>query len=133
MTSVKSLLQDALHLFYPHVCTGCGSDLLPGTNLLCLQCISNLPHTHHAQHANNPVEKVFWGRLPIVAAHSEFYYAKESLVQNLIHELKYKSNQAVGIYLGEMVGNSLMDSNRFKNIDHLGPMPKFAEKEKKRG
>ncbi len=133
MLSVKSLLQDTLHLFYPHVCIGCGSDILPETNLLCLHCISCLPHTHHAEHENNPVEKVFWGRMPVVAAHSEFYYAKESLVQNLIHELKYKSNQAVGVYLGELVGNSLMNSHRFKNIDYLVPMPLFPDKERKRG
>lgn len=133
MISVKTLFRDTLHLFYPHVCIGCGTDVLPETNLLCLHCISELPHTNHARHINNPVEKVFWGRMPIVAAHSEFYYAKDSLVQNLIHELKYKSNQAVGVYLGELVGNSLMNSNRFKNIDYLVPMPLFPEKERKRG
>ena len=133
MPLLKTLLHDTLHLFYPHVCTGCGSDLLPETNLLCLHCIASLPHTHYAKHENNPIEKVFWGRLPIVAAHSEFYFAKESLVQNLIHELKYKSNQAIGVYLGELMGNSLLESNRFKQIDYLVPLPLFPEKERKRG
>lgn len=129
----KNAIAGAIHLFYPHVCTGCGSDLLPVNNLLCLQCISNLPHTHYAQHANNPMEKIFWGRIPVVAAHSEFYFAKESLVQQLIHQLKYNNNQQVGVYLGELMGKSLCDSNRFKNMDYLVPLPLFPDKERKRG
>ena len=133
MPLLKNLFHDTLHLFYPHICTGCGSDLLPEPNLLCLKCITNLPHTHFAQHANNPIEKIFWGRIPLIAAHSEFYFAKESLIQQLIHQLKYKNNQRVGIYLGELMGASLCNSNRFKNLDYLIPLPLYPDKERKRG
>ncbi|MEP7142948.1 MAG: ComF family protein [Ferruginibacter sp.] len=130
---LKTIFSDTLHLFYPHVCTGCGSDLLQEDNLLCLRCITNLPRTHFAQHANNPIEKIFWGRIPLVAAHSEFYFGKESLIQHLIHQLKYKSNQEIGIYLGELMGRSLLESNRFKMIDYLIPLPLYPDKERKRG
>ncbi len=133
MPLLKNLFNDTLHLFYPHICTGCGSDLLPEPNLLCLRCITNLPHTHFAQHSNNPIEKIFWGRIPLIAAHSEFYFAKESLIQQLIHQLKYKNNQQVGIYLGELMGASLSNSNRFKNLDCLVPLPLYPDKERKRG
>ncbi|MEO7769030.1 MAG: phosphoribosyltransferase family protein [Ferruginibacter sp.] len=133
MQSLKSIFSDTLHLFYPHICTGCGSDLLQEDNQLCLKCVNNLPHTRFAQHAGNPVEKIFWGRIPLVAAHSEFYFAKESLIQQLIHQLKYKGNQAIGVYLGELMGKSLLDSNRFGKIDYLIPLPLFADKELKRG
>ncbi|MEO5891220.1 MAG: ComF family protein [Ferruginibacter sp.] len=129
----KTLFSDTLHLFYPHVCTGCGSDVLQEDNLLCLKCITSLPHTHFAEHANNPVEKIFWGRIPQVAAHSEFYFAKESLIQCLIHELKYKGNQQIGIYLGEIMGRTLLESGRFAAIDYLIPLPLYADKERKRG
>ncbi len=133
MQLLKNLFADTVHLFYPHICTGCGSDLLPETNLLCLKCITNLPKTNFAQHANNPIEKIFWGRLPLVAAHSEFYFAKESLLQHLIHQLKYKSNQQIGTYLGELMGSSLLNSNRFNNIDYLVPLPLYPDRERKRG
>lgn len=133
MQLLKTILSDTLHLFYPHVCTGCGSDLVQEDNLLCLRCISNLPHTNFAQHDNNPIEKIFWGRIPLAAAHSEFYFAKESLIQHLIHQLKYKGNQEIGIYLGELMGRSLSDNNRFKNLDYLIPLPLYPDKERKRG
>jgi ComF family protein len=133
MQILKNILTDTIHLFYPHVCTGCGSDLVSADNQLCIKCISNLPHTNFAQHASNPIEKIFWGRLPLVAAHAEFFFAKESLMQHLIHQLKYKNNQHIGLYLGEIMGRSLMNSNRFKNIDALIPLPLYPDKERKRG
>ena len=133
MLAVQKIFANTLHLFYPHVCTGCGSDLIQKDNLLCLKCINNLPHTNFAMHANNPIEKIFWGRLPLVAAHSEFYFAKSSLIQHLIHLLKYDGNREIGIYLGELMGKSLQNSNRFRNIDFLIPLPLFPEKERKRG
>ncbi len=133
MQGVKTIFKDTLHLFYPHICTGCGSDLLDEDNQLCLKCISTLPHTLYAQYAGNPVEKIFWGRLPLTAAHSEFYFAKESLIQHLIHQLKYKGNTSIGEYMGEIMGRSLLNSGRFNNIDMLIPLPLYPEKERLRG
>lgn len=84
-------------------------------------------------HAGNPVEKIFWGRLAITAAMSEFYFTKGTLIQTLIHEFKYKANIDVGIYLGKMMGNSLLSNHRFSKIDALIPLPLFVDKEFKRG
>jgi len=133
LTSLKTIFSSAVHLFYPHVCTGCGSDIVEENNLLCLRCIKELPRTGFAPFANNPVEKYFWGRLPLAAAHSEFYFSKEFLIQHLIHELKYKGNTEIGSYLGELMGRSLLTSSRFNSIDALIPLPLYADKERKRG
>ena len=133
MNLASTILSPLKHLFYPHVCTGCGSDLIDDNNLLCLQCINDLPHTNFEMHANNPVEKIFWGRLTVMAATSEFYFTKGTLIQTLIHQFKYKSNIDVGLYLGAIMGRSLLNSNRFTTIDALIPLPLNAEKEFKRG
>lgn len=133
MPNLKTILSDTLHLFYPHVCTGCGSDLLEQDALLCLKCIINLPQTNFACYAGNPIEKIFVGRIALVAAHSEFYFSKESIVQQLIHQLKYKGNKEIGIYLGEMMGKTLLASNRFNEVDFLIPLPLYPDKERKRG
>ena len=130
---IKNILSDLVHLFYPHVCAGCGSDVLDEQNLLCIQCITNLPHTNFAQQVNNQIEKIFYGRISLIAAHSEFYFTKDSIIQQLIHQLKYKNNKAIGIYLGKIMGNSLLESNRFKDVDALIPLPMFINKQHKRG
>ena len=126
-------MSDTLHLFYPHICTGCGSDLLDQSNLVCLKCLTNLPETNFAGYAGNPAEKIFVGRLSLAAAHSEYYFSKNSLIQKLIHQLKYKGNKDIGFYLGEMMGKTLLKSKRFDAVDALIPLPLYPEKERKRG
>lgn len=121
------------HLLFPHTCVGCGSDSLSADSFLCLECIVDLPHTHFAEHRNNPVEKIFWGRVPIHAGMAELYFAKSSVVQNLIYELKYKGNRNLGHYLGYLIGKSLKNSSWFQSIDGIIPLPLFEKKEKLRG
>lgn len=133
MFFLKNLLSDTFHLFYPHHCTGCGSDLLAKDCLLCINCIHELPHTHFARYEHNYIEAIFRGRMEVKAAHSEFYFSKGQLVQRLIHLLKYKANKEIGKYLGEIIGNSLLSSGRFSNIDYLVPLPLYIDKEHKRG
>ncbi|MDN3659054.1 phosphoribosyltransferase family protein [Ferruginibacter paludis] len=98
-----------------------------------MKCITNLPTTNFALYANNPVEKIFWGRIPLTAAHSEYYFSKNALIQQLIHQLKYKRNTSIGMYLGELMGKSLVESNRFDTVDALIPLPLYPDKERKRG
>ena len=133
IAQLKNIVSSTLHLFYPHVCTGCGSDLLQEDNLLCLKCIHNLPHTIFAALANNQIEKDFWGRIQLTAAYSQFYFSKEFLIQHLIHQLKYRGDTNIGFYLGEIMGKSLLNSNRFNSLDALIPLPLYAGKEHKRG
>lgn len=129
----QSLTRHSLfHLLYPHNCIGCGSDVIGNENFLCLKCIDDLPYTHYELHAGNPVEKIFWGRIPVVAAMSEFYFSKKSIVQNFIHELKYNGNKDAARYFGNLMGKSLSESDRF-NIDVIIPLPLFEKKEKMRG
>ncbi len=55
------------------------------------------------------------------------------MIQQLIHQLKYKNNRDIGFYLGQILGTSLLASNRFNNIDALIPLSLFLDKERKRG
>ncbi len=132
MTSSFFSISPLFHLFYPHNCIGCGSDVINKGNFLCLECFDNLPETNFALHANNPLEKKFWGRIALVSAMSLFYFSKESIVQNMIHEVKYKGNKKAGHYFGNLMGKSLLNSNRF-HIDIIIPLPLFEKKEKMRG
>jgi ComF family protein len=133
LTSLKNILHSSLHLLYPHTCHGCGSDLLSSKELLCGQCIFTLPNTFFADSADNAVEKIFTGRLAVKAAYSQLYYNKGAVVQRLIHQLKYKGNRDIGIYLGKLMGQTLLNNERFGAVDYLVPLPLFPAKEHKRG
>ncbi|HWR33886.1 MAG TPA: phosphoribosyltransferase family protein [Chitinophagaceae bacterium] len=133
MVTLKEIKNAVLHLLFPHVCAGCGSDILNVESSLCMKCIDAMPETNFELHANNPVEKSFWGRLPLVNATAQFYFTKESLMQHLMHQFKYKSNRDLGIQLGRIMGDQLSRSDRFSDIDALVPLPLFPAKEKRRG
>lgn len=133
MKLLKEIKESLLHLAFPHICVGCGRDLLELDNELCLNCLSVLPATNFHLHHNNPIEKIFWGRLPVTHATAQYYFTKESLMQQLMHSFKYKANKELGIYLGRLMGIALSSSNRFSDIDVLVPLPLFPLKEKKRG
>ncbi len=133
MPTFSSLLTDAMHLFFPHTCMGCGNDIIANDSILCLRCISNLPHTNFEKLPGNPVENIFRGRVLIHAASSQLYFSKGHLVQYLIHQLKYKGNKEAGEHLGAVMGKALLQSGRFGNIDYLIPLPLYADKEFKRG
>jgi len=122
----------AASLFYPHYCAGCGSDRLDQQTEICLRCLHRLPQTHFTEHADNPVEKIFWGRTPVQAATSLFFYSQDAIMQTLLHELKYRGNQALGIQLGSLLGAALNNNSRF-TVDVLVPVPLHPSKEKSRG
>jgi len=132
MIQLKEIKDSFLHLLFPHVCTGCGSDILNEESVLCMRCMDAMPETNFEIHPNNPVEKTFWGRLPLAAATAQFYFTKESLMQHLMHQFKYKRNKELGLQLGRIMGEQIKRSGRFE-ADALIPLPLFPAKEKRRG
>lgn len=133
ISSLKSYLNDFAHLIYPHHCEGCGTDILQNSQLLCGECIVQIPETGFTAMQENTVEKRFYGRLPIQTATAAYYFTKESLMQHLMHQLKYKGNKEVGVYLGKLLGYQLLQSNRFNDVDVLVPLPLNPKREFKRG
>ncbi len=132
MTVLTEIKESFLHLLFPHVCDGCSSDLLSKESNLCLKCIEALPQTDFEFHPGNPVEKKFYGRLPLQHASAFCYFNKESLVQHLVHQFKYRNNRELGVQLGRLMGDALKRSGRF-GVDALIPLPLFPDKERKRG
>ncbi len=133
MVSYKELKNSILHILFPHVCDGCGGDIIDEESSLCMKCIAEMPETNFHLHANNPVEKIFWGRLPLISAAAQYYFIKESMMQRLMHELKYKGNRELGKQLGRLMGYDLQKTTRFNKVDYLVPLPLFPAKEKRRG
>jgi ComF family protein len=129
----NNYLSSLLHLFYPHSCEGCSSDLLSDQQFLCARCMHQLPATGFFTQNGNPVEKIFYGRIPVKQAATAFYFTKSSLLQHLLLQLKYKNNKEAGYFLGRMMGHALAQSERFADTDLLVPLPLHPKKEFIRG
>lgn len=133
VSSLKAGGEALLHLVFPHLCAGCGSDLLNREHQLCLDCYSSLPVTSFHLHSDNLVERMFWGRLPFMVATAQYYFTKESMMQSLVHQFKYRGHKDLCFYLGMLMGQQLVQSARFHDIDALVPLPLYPSRERKRG
>jgi len=130
---MSNILADIFEIFYPCECLSCGHLLPVKSRPLCFACLSELPVTGFCNLPGNPVEIVFKGRLPLVAATSLLYFEKKGIVQQLIHSLKYQGQPEIGIFLGQWLGEEMSASGRFEGIDAVVPVPLHPRKERKRG
>lgn len=133
MRLLQAIKEALLHLAFPHVCEGCRTDTLPKDHYLCVHCLEALPKTAYPLHADNPVEQLFWGRLPLHLGAAHFYFTRESTVQHLVHQFKYFGHKDLGLYLGRLMGYELQASHRFGDIEAIVPLPLHASRERRRG
>jgi ComF family protein len=131
-TSLKRYLQGFFCILYPRTCAACGNVLYYNENVLCFKCYIELPRTRFHDDPDNEVARLFWGRIPVKNATSFIYFDKESRYKNILHELKYKGQQQVGIEMGRLFGLELRETS-FAMADLIIPIPLHYSKYHKRG
>lgn len=130
---MKNLLSDCLSILYPELCQGCGNALFKYERCICLSCIYKLPRTNFHYEDDNPIARVFWGRVKLEHVSAFVYFNKKGRVQNLMHQFKYKNRKDIGFELGKLYGQDLKKSNWIAEIDLIIPVPLHKKKHKKRG
>jgi ComF family protein len=128
-----SYISDFISLLYPDLCQACGYPLLKGEEIICIRCQLQLPKTNFHRDAINPVIKHFWGKVPVHAATAYYFFHKGEKVQHLIHQLKYKNCPEVGQKVGRLLGNDLKQSELYKDVQVIIPVPLHADKLRVRG
>jgi len=124
---------DLINLMFPNLCVVCGTNLLKNEHQLCLSCLHDIPKTNYHLMKDNPIEKRFWGKVPVYNATSYFFFQKGSSFQKLLHILKYKGNKEIGELMGKYAAIDLLDSPDFTSIDLIIPVPLHPKKYKIRG
>ncbi|MFD2517172.1 ComF family protein [Salinimicrobium flavum] len=127
------MFHDLIELLYPRICNGCEAVLLQNEKVLCTPCLHSLPVTNYHLEKDNPVEKIFFGRIPVENATSLLLFEKKGIVQKLIHNLKYRGQEEIGSWLGSWMGTELKEQKKFKKITAVIPVPLHKNKLKKRG
>ncbi|MFP4448376.1 MAG: ComF family protein [Bacteroidales bacterium] len=126
------LLKDFTGLVFPKTCLACGGDIPGIEKYICPNCWMDIPKTNYHKEQGNPVEQIFWGRIPVQYATSYFFYIKGSRYQRLIHEMKYNGKKEIGYELGKKLGRELKNTS-FEQVDYVVPVPLHKKKLKKRG
>ncbi len=132
-SKLPNILNDINTILVPRGCFGCNAILYRGERLLCTVCRNQLPLTEYNFVKNNPVDRIFYGKIDVKKASSFLFYTKNSIVMNLIHQLKYKNREEIGAFLGDWYGQLLKEENILTDIDYIIPVPLHKNRLKKRG
>ncbi|MDO6801223.1 phosphoribosyltransferase family protein [Wenyingzhuangia sp. 1_MG-2023] len=128
-----NLLKDVKLLFLPNRCLHCKTIINENVSFLCLDCSLKLEYAHYTQTDDNPIKKIFWGRINLINATTLYIYQKNSPIQSLLKELKYKGLTSFGTYAAKAIISEIDQSPFFNTIDYVIPIPLHPKKERKRG
>jgi ComF family protein len=122
-----------LNLFFPKSCAGCHSFLLSDEKVICTQCRHEIPLTNHHTIEHNEVMQKFYGRIPLEFGSALFYFHKKGIVQEMIHQLKYKGHEEISETVGHWYASELKNVASIKNIDYIIPVPLHKKRLRERG
>ena len=127
------MLNHLLNLFFPKSCAGCHTILLSDEKVICTYCRHEIPLTNHHQMEENEIFQKFYGRITLEFGAALFYFHKKGIVQEMMHQLKYKGNQEVGKMVGEWYVSELKSLEQMKDIDYIFPVPLHKRRFRERG
>lgn len=127
------MLKDLISLFFPEQCACCHRHLKKNESLICTFCRHDLPCGQYTNIPFNAIEKRFFGRVPLCATTALFRFQENGKIQKLIHALKYQNKPLIGIFAANLMGQEILNSDRFPPIDIIIPVPLHPKKQRKRG
>jgi ComF family protein len=127
------IVTDFVALFFPRYCRGCESALVRGEELICTECILEMPRSDYHINKENSFYKRINGRIPVKYVMTLFKFVKGSRVQQILHALKYQNQPEIGKLLGRVYGNELKNSGYASEFDLIIPVPIHSSRRRKRG
>lgn len=130
------MFDDLLSLLFPRSCYACDGAMARGEKYICTKCSVKLPYTDtHVYGATelNPLQRRFWGKVPVRFAFAYLHFMPKGRVQRLLHKLKYKGANELGEHLGQRYGSLLSDYQYSGQFDLVVPVPLHRHKLRRRG
>lgn len=122
-----------INLFFPKVCAGCRTILMTNETVFCTNCRHEMPLTQYYLDKDNQAVKKFYGRIEMQHASAFLYFNKKGIVQEIIHNLKYKGHEEIGTVLGNWHAEDLKELRLENPFDVIIPVPLHKKKFKERG
>lgn len=137
---MKYLFDSVMDVVMPRKCIVCGERLLAREKHLCLYCENDIPltynwiceHNQMADRYNAMIQKDMPESCDCCGASrhicyeyaaSLFRYDADSAYRHICHNLKYGGNIPAGKYFGKMLGEKLAQSELYRNVGAIVPVP----------
>ncbi len=118
--------------FLPRLCISCKINLLPTENVLCKTCTSQLtfaPDSLIKTEYNRKFKKnqLINDFIPL------YIFQENSVIQDVIHSLKYEHRYQIGNYLGNLIAHHKKEKILLWKPDLVIPIPLHKLKQAERG
>ena len=130
---LKAWLKALTHIFFPDLCYTCNRTLMESESFLCSYCICKLPLTNYHLRTSHLLEQQFRGKFPYEKVTAFLHFEKDSIIQEMIHQIKYRNGESLGRWAGNLMAEEIISSGFFNNIDVIVPVPLHRKKLKERG
>lgn len=127
------MLQNLINLFFPQICEACRFPLKDNEKVVCLNCRHELPVTNFHIENDDAVKNIVYGRVKLENATALLHFSKKGLVQELLHNLKYRGHEQIGQFFGDWLGGELKTIENYNTIDVVIPVPLHKNKMRARG
>ena len=127
------MFQTLINVLFPKICLGCNTLLLSNENVICTVCRHEIPLTNHYLNPDNEGMKKFYGKVPVEFCSTFIYFQKKGIVQEMIHNLKYRGHEEIGTLLGEWSAEDLKTLPISKSFDEIIPVPLHKRRLRKLG
>jgi ComF family protein len=92
-----------------------------------------MPQTSYHSERENSLQQRLSLRIPVVHALALFKFSKNGRVQHLLHALKYKNHPEIGVALGQLYGQKMLETGYYSNLELIIPVPLHPIRKRKRG
>ena len=127
----KTLINDFISTVYPSNCLNCSEILVKNEEYLCTGCLLGLPRTDYHKDGDKPLDILFVHNQFIEEAFCFLHFSQGGVAQRLLHQLKYKNRPGVGVFVGGIYAQDLLNIDLA--YDLILPVPIHWKKIKKRG
>ncbi len=130
----KRHLEGLQHLIFPNLCLQCSHELSRFEQHVCAFCWDKLQRTYFESYeSESGMDQLFWGRIELSGTFALYFFEKEKPIQDILHALKYQFKAPLGRHFGELMGKTIFNSDKYKSIEALIPVPIHPQKRFLRG
>lgn len=124
------MFSELLHFLFPETCVCCDEVLDEKEKHICSLCLNDLPILDFD---DSSAFKKLAGRVKLHQAHSFLKFNKSGKAQKIIHQIKYKGNAALGVFVGNLFSQHIIEKGIDIGFDCLIPVPLHPKRLQSRG
>ncbi|MGE5363990.1 MAG: ComF family protein [Bacteroidota bacterium] len=128
----RNLLISFYDFMMPRLCPACSAKLGPNEECICSCCEASLPQMDSRQIATE-YNRRFSQQAVVSGFFSLYIFERNSLVQNLLHSIKYQRRWQNAVYMGSRIAEKLVSLYPDGDFDMVVPVPLHRIKEAERG